>query len=210
MNFHDVLFPAALSMGSTGGPERRTDIVALANGHESRNAPWAHARRRYDAGLGLRSRDDLHAVLSFFEARMGRLYAFRWRDWADDRSCAPSQAPRADDCVLGRGDGATRAFQLSKTYEPGPHAYIRPIDKPVVGSVLVAVDGAPQAPLTDFTVDHATGRVALAVPPAPGAAVTAGFRFDVPARFDADRIEISIAAFDAGAIPSIPVIEVRV
>ena len=77
--FHEVLFPAALSFGSRGGPERRTEIVTLASGFEERNTPWAHARRRYDAGLGLRGLDDLHRVVAFFEARMGRLYGFRWR-----------------------------------------------------------------------------------------------------------------------------------
>ena len=50
MSFHDVRFPAALSLGSSGGPERRTEIVTLSNGFEERNSPWAHSRRRYDAG----------------------------------------------------------------------------------------------------------------------------------------------------------------
>ena len=55
MAFHEVSFPANLSFGSLGGPERRTEIVALTNGHEERSTPWAHSRRRYDAGMGLRS-----------------------------------------------------------------------------------------------------------------------------------------------------------
>ena len=62
MNFHEVRFPAALSVGSSGGPERRTEIVTLKNGFEERNSPWAHSRRRYDAGLGVRSLDDLAEV----------------------------------------------------------------------------------------------------------------------------------------------------
>ena len=63
MNFHEVRFPAALSAGSSGGPERRTEIVTLSNGFEERNSPWAHSRRRYDAGLGVRSLDDLAEVV---------------------------------------------------------------------------------------------------------------------------------------------------
>jgi uncharacterized protein (TIGR02217 family) len=69
MTFHDVRFPASLSFGALGGPERRTEIVTLANGFEERNSPWAHARRRYDAGMGLRSLDDVEALIAFFEAR---------------------------------------------------------------------------------------------------------------------------------------------
>ena len=73
MGFHEVRFPASLSFGSLGGPERRTDIVTLVNGFEERNSPWAHSRRRYDAGLGLRSLEDVEALLAFFEARRGQL-----------------------------------------------------------------------------------------------------------------------------------------
>ena len=45
--------------------------------------------------------------------------------------------------------------------------------------------------------------------PAPGAAVTAGFRFLVPVRFDADEIRVDMTAFVAGEIPSIPLVEIR-
>lgn len=97
---------------------------------------------------------------------------------------------------------------LAKTYRSGPAVYVRPIAKPVAGSVRVAVDGAEA--VSGFAVDAATGAVSFATAPGPGAAVTAGFAFDVPARFDTDRIEVNVAAFEAGEIPSIPVVEVRV
>lgn len=66
MSFHEVRFPADLSFGALGGPERRTDVVELTSGHEERNTPWAHSRRRYDAGLGLRDLDDIENLLAFF------------------------------------------------------------------------------------------------------------------------------------------------
>jgi uncharacterized protein (TIGR02217 family) len=44
--------------------------------------------------------------------------------------------------------------------------------------------------------------------PGVGAAVTAGFLFDVPVRFDTDYLEVDLSAFAAGAIPSIPLIEI--
>ena len=83
MSFHDVRFPTSVSFGALGGPRRRTDIVTLSNGFEERNTPWAHARRRYDAGLGMRSLADIEAVIAFFAARQGQLFGFRWRDWTD-------------------------------------------------------------------------------------------------------------------------------
>ncbi|MEM6422513.1 MAG: DUF2460 domain-containing protein [Pseudomonadota bacterium] len=205
MAFHDVRFPAAISFGSSGGVERRTEVVTLVSGHEERNTPWAEGRRRYDAGLGVRSLDDLDAVVAFFEARLGQLHAFRWKDWLDHKSCAPSGTVAATDQPIGTGDGAATEFGLVKVYAPGLHAVTRRITKPVAGSVLVAVDGAP----VSASVDHATGVVTLDAAPAEGAAVTAGFEFDVPVRFDSDRLEVNLAAFEAGELPSIPLIEVR-
>ncbi|MEM1162087.1 MAG: DUF2460 domain-containing protein, partial [Pseudomonadota bacterium] len=97
MSFHETRFPAAISFGSSGGVERRTEIVALVNGFEERNSPWSQSRRRFDAGLGVRSLDDLAEVLTFFEARRGRLYGFRWKDWLDHKSGLPSAAPEPTD-----------------------------------------------------------------------------------------------------------------
>jgi uncharacterized protein (TIGR02217 family) len=209
MNFHEVRFPAALSVGSTGGPERRTEIVSLSNGFEERNSPWAHSRRRYDAGLGVRSLDDLAEIVAFFEARHGQLHGFRWKDWTDYKSCLPSGTPGPLDQPIATGDGATRVFALAKTYASGGKAYRRPIRKPVAGTVKVAVAGAVLGG-GQYAVDHATGLVELGAAPAAGAAVTAGYEFDVPVRFDADRISASLAGFAAGEVPSIPVVEVRV
>ncbi len=114
--FHEVRFPTAIAFGASGGPERRTDIVALGSGHEERNSRWADSRRRYNAGYGVKSLDDLHAVIAFFEERRGRLYGFRWKDRADWKSCAPGGTPAATDQAIGTGDGAMTAFQLVKTY----------------------------------------------------------------------------------------------
>ena len=210
MSFHDIRFPAKLSFGSTGGPERRTEIVALGSGFEERNTPWAHGRRRYDAGLGVKSLNDLYTVIEFFEARRGRLYGFRWKDHLDFRSRGPLDPINATDQNIGTGDGVRTIFTLQKSYASGPGTYVRPIKKPVAGTLVVAVSGVPKIPGTDFTVDTATGVLTFAVAPASSASVTAGFEFDVPVRFDTDRLEISLAAFKAGEVPHIPIVEVRV
>ncbi|GFE49894.1 glycoside hydrolase family 24 [Roseobacter cerasinus] len=210
MQFHEVRFPATLSFGSVGGPERRTDVVTISNGFEERNSPWAHSRRRYDAGLGMRSLDDVETLIAFFEARFGQLFAFRWKDWSDYRSAKPSLDITAFDQVIGTGDGVQTEFSLLKTYESGSHTYERPITKPVVGTALVGLDGAALVEASDYAIDHTTGVVTLAAAPAEGATVTAGFEFDVPVRFDTDRIQTSIASFQAGEVPNVPIVEVRI
>lgn len=209
MQFHDVRFPAKLSFGSVGGPERRTDVVAISNGFEERNAPWAHSRRRYDAGVGIRSLDDVDAMIAFFEARFGQLYAFRWKDWSDYRSCKPSVEITAFDQDLGQGDGNQVDFQITKTYQSGNHTYVRPISKPVLATVKVAVGSVEQQDSFDYSVDPATGMIRFTVPPQVGVPVSAGFEFDVPVRFDTNSIQTSVASFQAGEIPTVPIIEVR-
>ncbi len=209
MNFHEVQFPASLSFGSVGGPERRTDIVSLTSGHEERNTPWAHSRRRYDAGIGLRSLDDMSALIAFFEARQGQMFGFRWKDWADFKSCLPSQTVRYDDQVIGMGDGERTEFQLVKLYRSGAGEYARPITKPVTGTVRMGVQSDEVFEGVDYSVDPVTGLVTLAHAPVDGIVVTAGFEFDVPVRFDTDRIHTSVASFQAGEAPDVPVVEVR-
>lgn len=205
-SFHEIQFPLRLALGTSGGPWRRTDIVGLSNGRESRNQRWRDARRRYDAGSGVRSVSDLYEVVAFFEARAGQLYGFRFADPVDFQSCGPEEVVSAMDQVLGTGDGERTAFQLVKHYHDAGGSTERIITKPQAGSVLVSVNGTPSG---SFAADHTTGIVTLAAAPAAGAVVRAGFRFDVPVRFDADRIEVDLKAFQAGRIPSIPLIEVK-
>ncbi|MEM9956520.1 MAG: DUF2460 domain-containing protein [Pseudomonadota bacterium] len=204
MGFHDIRFPPTISFGSTGGPERRTEIVSLASGREERNSPWRHSRRRYDAGYGVRSLDDIQEIIAFFEARAGRLHAFRWRGWADWKSCAPSGSIAPTDQPLGQGDGATTRFDLIKEYPSGGETYQRPISKPDPASVRTAIDGVET---TAFSLNEDLA-VVFEAPPPVGSTLTAGFAFDVPARFDSDALAINLASFEAGEIPSIPIIEV--
>jgi uncharacterized protein (TIGR02217 family) len=209
MAFHEIRFPANLSFGSVGGPERRTEVVTLSNGFEERNTPWAEARRRYDAGVSLRSLDDIGDMIAFFEARQGQLHAFRWKDWADYKSCRASGAVAFTDQVIGTGDGEAVDFRLIKTYASGPSVQVRRICKPVQGTVRVGLQGDEAQEGMQFGVDWTNGIVTFATPPAVGEQVTAGFEFDVPVRFDTDRIQVSVASFQAGDVPNVPVVEVR-
>lgn len=209
-SFHDVLFPTAISFGATGGPERRTEIVRMTSGLEQRNARFHASRRRYDAGTGVRSLEDLYELIAFFEARRGSLHGFRFRDPFDMKSSAPNGTVSALDQPIGTGDGSNREFALAKVYGAGADGYSRAIGKPVEGTVRVAVDGLEKSEDADFEVDHTSGIVTFVPGAAPGggAEVTAGFEFDVPVRFDIEHLSVSLTAFKAGQIPSIPLIEI--
>lgn len=200
---HLVRFPIDIALGARGGPERRTEVVTLAGGGEKRNSRWAHSRRRYNAGYGVKSRAEMQAVLAFFEERRGRLHGFLWRDGLDFSS--GGGVPTPTDQVIGTGDGETTQFQLCKTYGDAFSPYGRPISKPVAGSVVVALDGEA---VTSFAVDLSTGIVTLDDAPDEGVSVTAGFLFDVPVRFDTDRLEVELTSFDGADVPNIPLVEI--
>lgn len=207
MAFHEIRFPDGISRGAKGGPERRTRIVELASGDEERNASWANSRRRYDVSYGVRRADDLAAVVAFFEARNGRLYAFRFKDWSDYKSCLPSATPAPTDQIIGTGNGSTTTFALTKTYASGAQSWARAIIKPVAGTVTVSLNGVTQG--SGWSVNTTTGIVTFAVAPANGAVIRAGFEFDVPVRFDTDELPVTLDIERTGSIPSIPLIEVR-
>lgn len=160
--FVEERFPLGIAFGATGGPQWRTEVVALASGAETRNARWAGSRRRYDAGTGVRSLADLQTVAAFFERMHGRLYGFRFRDPFDNASATTGDVPTSLDCLLAVADGSADSFPLAKTYGGGDFIRKRPITKPVAGSVRVALNGVELVEATDFTCDPATGIVTLA------------------------------------------------
>lgn len=209
MSFHEVRFPTAISRGAQGGPERRTDVVVLGSGFEERNSRWAASRRSYNAGYGVTSIDALHEVIAFFEERRGRFHGFRWRDHADWKSALPNAATSPLDQTIGLGDGTALSFQLKKTYGSAHAPFARVIRKAVAGTVKVAVDGDAKTEGVHFTVDTTSGIITFAEVPASSAIVTAGFEFDVPVRFDTDKLEVNLSGFTSGAIPSIPIVEIR-
>ena len=203
--FHEIRLPLSVSLGATGGPERQTEIVRLASGAESRNARWGASRRRWEIGGAPMRLEAAHELIAFFEARGGRLNGFRFRDPVDFRSCAPSGDVSAADQLIGTADGETAAFQLVKRYDSGGESYLRTIRKPVAESVVVACDGEA---VDDLAVDFATGIVTLAEAPADGAIVTAGFEFDTPVRFDADRLDMALVGHGAVRVVRAPLVEI--
>lgn len=207
-SFHEVRFPIDLALGATGGPERRTEIVTLGSGQEQRNTRWSNSRRRFNAGYGIKSLTDLQSVIEFFEERRGRLYGFRFRDQLDWKSCGADKATSALDQPIGISDGSNANFQLIKRYGNIEYGYTKKIAKPVMGSVKVASNGQ-LIEATQYEVDYSSGLISLnsnSIPMA-GEEITAGYEFDIPVRFDADEISINLSHFEAGDIPSIPLVE---
>ncbi|WP_068317145.1 DUF2460 domain-containing protein [Polycladidibacter hongkongensis] len=220
MAFLEALFPVQIGFGATGGPRRNTRVLTMANGMEQRSSAWAHSRRHYDIASGIQSLAQLQEVLAFFERTHGRLRGFRFLDPFDSCTAASGKSvPTAQDCRIGAGTWLADTnvlqtrFQLQKSYpradDASAPAYHRPLTKPVAPTVRVAVDGAEHLQGEHFNVDATNGQILFAAQHAPqvGQVVTAGCRFHVPVRFDVDQLALSLTHFEAGELPSIPLVE---
>ena len=198
MGFVEVQFPQDISYGSSGGPEYATDIVISQSGYEQRNVGWEQARARYNVAHGVKTKPQLDALIAFFRARKGRAYGFRFKDWTDYQ---------ASNEMIGTGNGTTTQFQLVKHYTSGSVTEARIIKKPVTGTVQIYVDAVQQG--SGVSTDTATGLVTFMSPPASGATVSASFQFDVPVRFDTDRLSATLESYGIQSWLDILLIEVR-
>ncbi|MFC7290884.1 TIGR02217 family protein [Hirschia litorea] len=203
--FHDVSLPMAFALGAAGGPQWRTQVTQLASGREFRNGMWAGSRRRWDVGGGVQSLADLEQLTAFFEARHGRLYSFRFRDVTDWKSCPLMQEVSALDQALGVGDGVQTVFPLVKRYESGGQTVLRSISKPVDGRVVV--NAGDTNLIEGWRFNAALKAIEFDEAPAQGDVVSAGFEFDLHARFDTDTLAVSLDHLNAGRVVSAPIIE---
>jgi len=199
MAFIEVRFPADISYGSAGGPEYSTEVVITHSGYEQRNANWSQARARYNVSHGVKTQLQLDTLIAFFRARKGRADGFRFKDWTDYKVIGQ---------LIGVGNGSNKIFQLSKSYSSGNASEQRVITKPVAGSVRVYVAGILQS-VGAYTLGLGTGVVTFIAAPASGASVVADYEFDVPVRFDTDRLSATLEAYGIHSWLDIPLIEVR-
>jgi len=202
--FVEERLPEEVERGAVGGPMFKTIITPLYSGHEQRNISWSQSRAEWDIGYGLshlkegKSQSYLNEVIAFFYARRGRAVGFRFKDWTDYE---------VTDVTIGVGDDAETDFQAVKIYnESGLATYTRILTKLVTGTVVVKIDGTPTVA---FSVDVDTGIITMDTAPTAGQVITLTCEFDVPVRFDTDKLDITAITMDAGSIGSIPIVEVR-
>lgn len=203
-------FPEDISLGSTGGAGYNTTITPFTSGKESRNINWAESRAEYDVAYGIKTQAQLYSLIELFHVMAGRGHGFRYKDW-DDWNSSTDQTHGATvsdtDQTIGTGDDVEVDFQLIKTYTKGALSRSRDIRKPVVGTVVVSLDGVPQ--VSGWSVDTTTGIITFVAPPGMGVVVKAGYEFDVPVRFDIDKLLVLFESYELQST-SVPLIEIRV
>jgi len=196
MSFVETQFPTDISYGSEGGPEFKTEIVRLKSGHEKRNIVWEYPLARWNVAYGVKTQELMQALLTFFYARQGRAYGFRFKDHNDFV---------AYDQEIGTGDGSTTQFQVYRNYVQGGATFARKITK--LDAVTVYIDGSP--PGIGWSSNLNTGVITFDSPPSSGEVVTATFTFDVPMRFGTDYLATQLADYLAGSA-SVPLVEMRI
>jgi uncharacterized protein (TIGR02217 family) len=207
MTFLETQFPSDISYGATGGPTYSTDVVTMFSGHEQRNSNWKNARGKYNIATGVKTEDQWHALISFFRSCKGKASGFRFKDWGDYK---------VKNQQIGIGDGETTEFQLVKFYTSGATIVTRIINKPVVGTVKIYLNGQRighhnlRGATDDYSVDYAKGIITFTEAPEMNVIITADFEFDVPVRFDTDELQLSIDSFNSGSWSGINLIEVRI
>ncbi|MDG1286763.1 MAG: DUF2460 domain-containing protein [Rickettsiales bacterium] len=199
MSFAETQFPADISYGSAGGPEFSTDIVVTHGGREQRNSNWSQSRSRYNVAYGVKAKEQMAALITFFRARKGQAEGFRFKDWTDYEAAG---------ALLAIGDASTVGFQLTKSYTSGATTQARIITKPVAATLKLYFDSVLQ--MTGYALDATTGIVTFESAPASGIIIQADFEFDVPVRFATDRLSSSLDDYGVYSVRDIPLVEVRI
>ena len=75
------------------------------------------------------------------------------------------------------------------------------------GTVKIYKDSVLQS--SGVAVDHSTGIITFSAAPATGVLITADCEFDVPVRFDTDRLAIRIQSHELFVWDQIPLVEIR-
>ncbi|WP_341758374.1 TIGR02217 family protein [Candidatus Tisiphia endosymbiont of Ditula angustiorana] len=195
MNFHDIRMPKFIETFAVGRPEFATSCAMTLSGREVRNLDREYAKQKYLIKNCRLSSLEFEQFSSFFRARRGGNFAFRFRDNVD------YQVSRQ---IIGKGDGELTQFQLVKLYEDPILPYARTISKPVFGSGEFYVNDIN----TEIQVDYNTGVVTLPKPLDKDQILTGNFIFDVAMRFASDSFEYFYSSDGSIELSPIELLEV--
>ncbi len=206
MTFHEIAFPPPSRSNPRGGPERKTEVVALGSGFEERNAVWANSRPQLQRRLWREVARRPPRRHRLFEARMGRLYGFRFKTRPISNPARRSKASRRS---ISRSAPATVTPRRSRSPRPTPPA--RRAGRAPSPSPSPAPCASPSRITRSPPASPSIPRPASSLSQsAPTGALTAGFEFDTPVRFRHRHAVGQPLRFRRRRHPSIPLVEIRV
>ncbi len=168
MSFFEERFPSCIKFGVTGGPRFSTGKAVATNGFTSKQRNWLYPLQSYQAANAIKSEADFEAVRAFFYNVYGGFDGFRFKDWSDYKVADGQGA------ILTHDDDSK---QLARAYTYGARTFIRPISKPVPGTVTITGGG---------TLNYTTGLISGGDP------VSWTGEFDVPVEFAEDLMDVEV------------------
>ena len=200
MIIDNTRLPTDVERGVRGGPMFSTTVTMTDGGNTDTNQNWTYPLYKGNIGYGIQSKTLMDTVVAFFWARRGRQYGFLFKDWSDYTFTGSN---------LGTGDGVNQDFQCVKVYADSVRPFTRILKYPIESTMTVYKDGVA-VPEADWSL-LSTGeiRFTLGATPLAGVVITASGEFNIACRFLSDDLEIEMAVFNAGSVPSIPIMEIR-
>lgn len=204
MAFYEQQLNLGINYGAVFGPRFNTAILTQSDGQEQRRALWSQPLLVAQLGEKRVTQSELDTLIAFHNETKGSFKGFRLRDWSDYK--AVNQA-------IGTGDGSVQSWQMVKTYSLSSATVTRPITKPILSGCTVAVDGTPVDPWPGGTP---TGGAGWSLDTTAGilytqvtGAITATFEFDVPVRFEQDKIDFTFDARGLFTLAQLTCTEIR-
>lgn len=118
--------------------------------------------------------------------------------------------------IVNEGAGASVTITLLretdpifKRYTDGGIDYDRPVTHLVAGRFKVLIDNIVQTETTNYTIDLLTGIITWVGGfwPAVGDSIQVALEFDIPMRFDTDKLQLNLLMFARGSWENIPIVE---
>ncbi len=186
--FSNQLFPIDISYGASGGPEYATDVVVMKSGKEQRNCNYQRPRYRYNVAHGIKTKEQLDQLISFFRNHKGQAIGFCFKDWLDYEAKMQPLKPIA-----------AKTYQLVKHYAQDE----RLISKPVKNSVELYLH---EKKIKNYQVDYQMGIISL--DKEVSEVIYADFEFYVPVRFASDKLSANMDNYGSYSWLDISLIEV--
>ncbi|MDJ0900243.1 MAG: DUF2460 domain-containing protein [Xenococcus sp. MO_188.B8] len=190
LDFAEEKLELGYDYGAVGGMRFKTTIIKKGDKQEQRNVDWWLPLGRWQLGERTLLESDIQGINEVIELRdfhanrKGSKQGFRFKDWSDYKAINQH---------IGTADGQTTQWQIIKTYFAGSYQTVRPITKPVSGTVKVYLDGIKA--LGGWSVDYSTGVLSFDTPPPNGKVINCDFEFDVPVWFETDEFSWTLEGY---------------
>lgn len=195
MSFHDIRLPEFIGVFAQGAYEYSTLCAKSMSGREVRQSENNIHLLKYIIKDCRLSEQEFHKFHSFFQARMGMRYSFRFKDFADYK---------VEKEVIAIGNGDQKQFQLFKRYDDSLAPLDRIIRRPVLNTLKLFVNE------TEITSGYIVnnGLIDFEQPLANGNNLMASFDFDVEVRFNNDNFHYSYHSDGSIKLSELELIEV--